>query len=379
MDTVIIYDTSVYGHHLEYLHHIYEINSKNDRKIVFVIPEEFKRIANRDEWTPQGNTIFDFIPNNEAERANKGNFISSSYRKVTLLRKYIRQYKATKVFAIMLMPLMPFCSFFLPSYTKISGIIYSIYLYNWNKESFATKVLDVIKYLLLSKSRSISKLFILNDMSAAAYLNKLFSTNKFEYIPDPVMAQDNYSPQNIRPKLGIRNDQKMFLHFGGLNNRKGTMDIVKAIDRILPNDIEKYAFVFAGKVAGEIKDEFYSEYDKIKKDTKIVVFDKFCSNQLIADMCYSCDVIIIPYKNTSMSSGVLGHAALYCKPVVGPSSGLLGKLIRKNRLGITIDDINDEKIYKIFDKQIPVSEYDCTRYVKRNNVESFQFQVDSVL
>jgi hypothetical protein len=53
---------------------------------------------------------------------------------------------------------------------------------------------------------------------------------------------------------------------------------------------------------------------------------------------------LIPYKNSEQSSGVLGYAAQFNIPVVGPSSGLLGKLIKKNKLGYTINDITSASL-----------------------------------
>jgi hypothetical protein len=57
-----------------------------------------------------------------------------------------------------------------------------------------------------------------------------------------------------------------------------------------------------------------------------------------------CDAVLIPYKNAEASSGVLGHAIHSGKKVIGPSNGLIGKLIKNNDLGVCIDSINPEKI-----------------------------------
>ena len=44
----------------------------------------------------------------------------------------------------------------------------------------------------------------------------------------------------------------------------------------------------------------------------------------------------MPYHITNLSSGVIGYAALFGKPVIGPSKGLLGHLINKYQLGETV-------------------------------------------
>lgn len=52
------------------------------------------------------------------------------------------------------------------------------------------------------------------------------------------------------------------------------------------------------------------------------------------------DYVLVPYKNVEQSSGIIGYAAQYNKPVIGPSEGLLGELIREYRLGYTITQLS---------------------------------------
>ena len=48
----------------------------------------------------------------------------------------------------------------------------------------------------------------------------------------------------------------------------------------------------------------------------------------------------MPYQFTNLSSGVLGYAAVFDKPVIGPDGGLIGNLIKENNLGVTISDVS---------------------------------------
>ena len=98
--------------------------------------------------------------------------------------------------------------------------------------------------------------------------------------------------------------------------------------------------MFAGKVSKDIKEKFDAYIQQLQKKCRVVKYDGFCAYELLADLCYSCDCIVVPYKNTSYSSGVIGDAALYQKTVVGPGAGLLKKLIRRKRLGVTMNDNN---------------------------------------
>jgi len=48
------------------------------------------------------------------------------------------------------------------------------------------------------------------------------------------------------------------------------------------------------------------------------------------------DFVLMPYLSNNMSSGVLGHATKYNKPVV-TGKGLLGEIVEEHRLGISIN------------------------------------------
>ena len=83
-----------------------------------------------------------------------------------------------------------------------------------------------------------------------------------------------------------------------------------------------------------------------RRNTNVLVFDRFCTYEYLYDLCFTADVILIPYHLTNLSSGLLGYASLFHKPVIGPSEGLIGQLIRSFGLGITISHICSEELLK---------------------------------
>ena len=96
---------------------------------------------------------------------------------------------------------------------------------------------------------------------------------------------------------------------------------------------EKYAFVFAGVIASNIKSEFYRLVEQYRKDIQIIVIEGFLEYDTIGSLCMSCDVILTPYKRINTSSGAIGYAAQFKKPVIATGGGLLGKLVNKYHLG----------------------------------------------
>ena len=335
----LVFDTSITGHHLEYIHHLYlGMAERKNVQYVIVIPDTFMNERHIYSWPDADNIKFDFLSKEELSSMSKKNILLSAWSRSKIVRKKVREHEADSIFLIMLMAFIPFILFVLPSKVKLSGIVYRIYLYEWKQMNWLRKAKEVVSFWLISHSRHTDKVFILNDPSAVLYLNKLYKTDHFASLPDPFNEID-YKPKNIRGELGIKESQKMLLHFGGLSRRKGTITILDSIQLISEEKCKNIAFVFAGNIYDDIRDEFYIKYNQIRSKCTIVVFDGFCSNENLYDLCYSCDLILAPYSNSSQSSGIVNYANFFKKPVMGSRRGLLGKLIRKGH-GITLDAIN---------------------------------------
>lgn len=339
----MLFEPNLEGHRLEYIHHIYMgmVTHKDDTFII-VVPKSFETKKSLYYWPKTNNVCFKYLEKN-IDTSKNDSLLRKSLTLSRILRKYVKNEDVQSVFLLCLMEYVPFLALFLPSRVRISGIIYTIYLYRWKDSPLKTKIKDIIKYQVLRFSKGVSGIYILNDASAAAKLNRLYHTDKFMYITDPFNAID-YKPTSIRESLHANDNDVVFLHFGGLSHRKGTLEILEAISLLPSEKRSRMVFVFAGKIYNAIHNTFYKLKDRLPQDVRIIVFDQFCPNTLLADLCVSSDFILMPYKSTSQSSGLLGYAASYGVPVIGPSSGLVGKLIRRNHLGTPLPSITPEAI-----------------------------------
>jgi hypothetical protein len=212
------------------------------------------------------------------------------------------------------------------------------------------------------------KIYTLNDVGSAKRLNDIYQTANFYYLPDPVPSINKECVKNVRQDLGIKPSDKMYLHFGGLSERKGTLVILEAITKMNPDELSDKVFVFAGVIYDRLKERFYALKKTLDKKARIIVYDEYCPYALINDLCESCDVILIPYQNTSQSSGVIGYASFFNKPVIGPSRGLLGRLVKEYDMGATLDEINADSIRKAVCKKVPA--HSCN-YHKSHTVSDF--------
>ena len=365
----LIFEPCLTGHHLEYLNHYYEgALERSEQEFIFLVPNSFDDIKNQYEWRSSKNIRFEFIEEDELKKCLHANKYIASYNKAKLISKSSRLYDVDRVLLTMLMEVIPFVLFFLPSGIKLRGIIYQIYLYAQDGDSKFRLLLDKFRYWIIARSKKIEKIFILNDTDSAEIFNKTYKTNKFIFLPDPVPNVDICSVKDIRSDIGLNKTDLVYLHFGGLAERKGTLEILKAIIECEEARLCDCAFVFAGKVNIDIKENFYNILSKARNKAKVLVFDEFCSYEFLYNLCYSIDYILMPYQITKLSSGVLGYAAVFRKPVIGPSDGLIGNLIRENGLGKCLPFISKDYIKREFGERLLMDE---TTYIKKNDISEF--------
>lgn len=366
----IVFETDMYGHHLEYLHHLHKMASNDkDNLYYFVVPSTFQDASKKLHWEKVSNIKFVFYSETNLKKLNNSSLLKAAYYKSKFLGSYVKKYQAKNVFLISLMLYVPFIMFFLPSYCKVSGIVYRFYLYEWHKMSSLKKGLNVIRYWILAHNSCFNKVLILNDKSVSAVLNKVFKTNKFHYLPDPVFFP-NYVPKNVREELEVAEDQNLFLHFGMLDYRKGTDLILNALKLMEPSDLQKCVFIFAGMVSDSFRDDYHKLINEVESKVRIVILERFCSFEEIADLCFSSDYLLLPYKDTMQSSGVIGYCSKYDVAAIASNTGLLGKLVKRYDLGLSCDLSSPEKIYNVI-QNLKMKRNISLRYCNEHTVDSF--------
>lgn len=370
MRKTLIFEETLTGHHLEYLHHYYlGAIQHQDEGFVFCVPKDFEVKKLLYTWEASQNTTFKYLDDAELGYIDSSNLLAGAWKRSLLLRRKAKEYKCNRILLTTLTVFLPFICFLIPANIKVSGIIYSIYLYNKRKWSNFRYRLEELRYWIVVHSQCMDKILILNDEKSCELLNKKFKTHKFTFLPDPVPVIDKDKLRNIRNEYSIPKNNEVFLHFGGLAKRKGTIEILQAIDLADSKELNNKTFIFAGRIYTDIHDSFYSFADRLKDKVQLIVLDEFCPYDLLFNLCYSSDVFLMPYHLTNLSSGVLGYASLFQKLVIGPSEGLLGQLIKKYELGITIHQITpDDILGALLQKNKPTV---STNYATNNRLKKF--------
>ena len=371
MKKILVLEDNVWGHHLEYMSHLFHnIPNGSECELIYVVPHTFDEVRSLMVDQENVHVTIDYMTDEDYHQYHKGNYLTASWNKCKILRKYALKHKVNECFLIMLVYYLPLLPFFIPRGCKVSGILYRIYYYSWKELNIFRKIKDILEFLVLAKSQHIRKAYLLNAATAAVYSNKIFHTSKFAYLPDPINLP-KVSVQNMREVLDIPLNQCIYLHFGALTERKGTLTILKAIQKFSDEEIKKYTYIFAGRVYNDIKSEFYRlKEELVRRGANIIVYDEFCTYEHLANLINIANVILVPYSNVSSSSGIIGYASKFNIPVIGPSNGLLGKLIRKYKLGKTLHQITPDTLYKEL-KKGSFENNSNPKYVEINTIKNF--------
>ncbi len=370
----IVFTVDIGGHFLEYIHHLYDLCRGKNGEFVFLLPASFEKIKNQWQWEESSNVLFELFDNTPFlyKTSNLGQFILS-YKISKLVQSYIKKYKAKALFSLNLTDFVPSAPLVISKETPISGIVYKINIDN-NHLPFK----DRIYFSVLSKSPVFSTIMILNDEKGAAKLNEIFGVNKFVSLPDPYIPL-KFNKVNVRNDYLISEKKTLFVHFGAMNTNKATIDILESLYHLSIKEKEDYSFFFAGRVQEDIKDVFYKHYEALKYSVDIHIIDSYCSYDFFASLCLACDAILIPYRRVYQSSGIIGYASQFNKPVIAPNKGLLGQLVKEYKLGCLIEDNTPDSLIAAYKKISNGSILAPTNaYCEKNSIEGFQKTIGEI-
>lgn len=369
MKKVLFYFPRSAGHRLEYLHHLYMgAMSEKDNNYVFAVAKDF--YFNRDtfNWPEASNISFYDIPDKYIKSVP--NVLKSSYYRCRGLGASVKSIKPDEVVVVDMIEYVPFLPLFVPSSVKVSGIIYRIYLYEWSTESISMKIQDWLKYKIFSTFRVYDRIFMLNDSEAAIELNRRFKSSKFKYLADPVAVINSPERLSIREAFNIPEGNIILLHPGGMLPYKGTLEILEALLLLDKEKAKKITVIFAGQVTKSIRERFFILFEKVKERVQVILDEGFLPFEKLGGYFVECDWVLIPYKIKSQSSGVVGHAAYFKKPVIAVKGGLIGNNVEKYKLGVLLDDASPNSIKGILEN-LPSCNVQENKYVEIHSIEAF--------
>ncbi|GGW83507.1 hypothetical protein GCM10008086_09750 [Salegentibacter mishustinae] len=222
------------------------------------------------------------------------------------------------------------------------------------------------------RTNNIGNIFLLNDDIGASIFNEHFNTDKFKKLVDPIKVPKS----KIAQKTG-ENPNLNFLFIGEVSERKGINCLIETL-KILPTAIlPDISFTIAGNCPHN-KHKINQEIESIRKTFpslfKKVILERI-SDEKFHKLLHSSDVVLCLHQQLEGSSGIVGKAAAFNKPIIGPENGLIGQLVKEYNLGLqtnTAIPANISKAITTFhSRNFDSSKALFAKYVENHSTETF--------
>jgi len=189
---------------------------------------------------------------------------------------------------------------------------------------------------LAARNRHLGPVFTL-DPEAVGPLRRLGLDARF--LPDPArFPRAQRSKAEVRATLGIDSDRRLALLFGSLEDRKGIFETLDAVGRLAPEPARRLSLVFAGRTYDEVRPRLEAALKTAQRSGVQVVFDeRFVPDDELDDLVLAADVVLAPYRGHVGSSGVVARAAAAGTPLLATDERMVGREVRRHRLGQTVD------------------------------------------
>jgi len=354
---VLCYDPYWTGHHYDYIQHVASLGPScidNVGRLSFLVHDSIaEKLFSDKEINHEAISI---IPLSAAmgSQFNPSMSLWSSFQQLKLVNKISKKIAANHVVFLYLPDPLQLALSVAPRW--LFGVRYSAIMFNpwagFGKGNIAHyyRWRRHIQRILLTARRNVKNIAIVGDLEAPELLNVRHKTQVFSYIPDPtripeisrdVDVQESMLEENISREKRVR-----LLLFGSLTKRKGLYTVIEALASMSLGELSKIHVTLAGRVpATEIK-EVCRRCSMIKAlDWNSIDMEfEFVSRDRMSELFNDADYILLPYERTEASSGVLGYAAAYCRPVIAGGGGQVGNLVTQFKLGMSMPLLDSKSL-----------------------------------
>ena len=383
---ILLFDTITDGHHPDYLIHLIGFYSGNkDVELYVSTGESFKSqfdARQKAEDNPWGdNVTFLPIPIDKLNSIHSKSIYLRSIIEWNLLVETAKEINASQV----LLMYFDYYQMGILIGKKAPCPVSAIYF----RPNFAENdngIYPQIKKWMLSnvlKSGQIQNLFCLVH-ALVPYMKGQKTQTQIIPICDPT-KQFEISKSEIaefKNKFKVPTDKQIFLNFGYLDDRKGMEVFIDACATLPIEALAKICLLLAGPVP-----EYYEKIIEAKLAQVPELEVIRCYGYLPArevQICFEIsDVVLILYQDFLNMSSVLIRAAMANKPTFATQTGMIGELVSKHNVGITVDatsvsEVSNE-LKAIINNGISYSEDNLKQLAEENSLNSFLSTIDQAI
>jgi glycosyltransferase involved in cell wall biosynthesis len=217
------------------------------------------------------------------------------------------------------------------------------------------------------------------DPFAVKYIELFRPKASVVHLQDPVqISQASQSHvEEIRTQLGIEPDRKVLLLFGALDGRKGIYQLLDALS-LLESNCQEICLLLVGGTHPIEQERIKNKVETIRRTLPIHIVShcNFVPESDVTAYFQLADLVLAPYQRHVGMSGILLLAAAAGKPVLSSDYGLMGELVRRYSLGLTIDSMIPQEIAKGIDRCLQSPENLCDRdlmksFAEQNSAEQY--------
>lgn len=326
---LLLFDTSLDGHHTDYLTHLIEYwhNQQIEGELHIVAPGGLAAQVTS-EISPASSIRFTELTESEIANIRDASMIGRSFAGWNLYLKYANKIQPDHAL------LMYFDVFQLglwlgkKSPCPISGIYFRPNFHQKITANWKERGLILRKKFFLNRALSnpeFATLFCL-DKSVVPTIQTISSGTKVLPLSDPVknyvITSDQAEAQKQR--LGIEDSRKVFLLFGYLDDRKGIEPVLDALAMLSQEESKHVTLLLAGPIGEDFRHTVETKIAGMNTEAQIICQFDTLKGAAIQTLFTLSDFVLTLYQRHIGMSSIVVRAALSRKPVIS-SIWLSGK------------------------------------------------------
>lgn len=361
---LMLFDLSINGHHPAYIQHLirYWCEQKLTGCLDIVVSPKFMQhhadVVNLASDYAENVNFVQLDPEAEATLKSRKSGVNRTFRAFqewNLLCQYADSLKATHCLIMYFDTCQLPLAFGKKPPCPVSGIYFKPTFHYSNFANSVSSWKDRLQQwrekLLLSRllqHSQLQTLFCL-DPFVVKHIDQSHSSVKLVPLPDPVSLTTVSQAEvvSLRKHLGIDSGRHVFLLFGALTGRKGIHQLLEAL-AMLPADLsQKLCLLLVGQANQQEQTNIASQIAMIRQTaTQVITRYEFISDSEVQTYFQLADVVLAPYQRHVGMSGILLLAAAAQKPVLSSNYGLMGEMVQRYNLGLTVDSTIPAEIAK---------------------------------
>ncbi len=154
-------------------------------------------------------------------------------------------------------------------------------------------------------------------------------------IPDPVAPPIEISKTNARRELQIPEDASYIGFAGPMTKRKGYDLLLGSFERVINRLPANAKLLLAGPFTPQGRNLISTQYCTLLRNERLVIVDRHLTAREMDLVIPALDIVSIPYRNHSGSSGIALRAAAASRPILAPDRYWLRNIVKVFALGTT--------------------------------------------